>query len=262
MKLMTHQGKIGILPQAIREELNLRLLDGQSGRKILPWLNSLPEVKRLLAENAEGLNVTDSNLSSWRQKGYAAWLRRREHIASLKEMSTFACQLSKSAGGTLTEGAAAILSGRIMEVLEGVQELSTTSTESTTSTPSTDPHSDKNESPEQKATRVAALAQSIKDLTDALATLRVGDQNNRRLAQNDKRLALDAKKVDIAGRELVMSEEEHQVKFCEGYLAQRANADAAAIAESSAPTPEKIQRLRKVFFADVDAAPPLDLPRP
>ena len=78
--MSARQGKIARLPFAIREELNRRILDGQSGRVILRWLNADPAVKKLLPEDAEGLNVTDSNLTSWRQGGYEDWRKQREHI--------------------------------------------------------------------------------------------------------------------------------------------------------------------------------------
>ncbi len=42
-------GKIARLPREIRDQLNQRLLDGQPGRRLVTWLNSLPEVKQVLA---------------------------------------------------------------------------------------------------------------------------------------------------------------------------------------------------------------------
>jgi hypothetical protein len=42
---MTLIGKIARLPHQIRHPLNERLLDGQKAKTILPWLNSLSEVR-------------------------------------------------------------------------------------------------------------------------------------------------------------------------------------------------------------------------
>ncbi len=39
MGFMTGNGKIARLPRAIRDELNRRMGDGQTGQELLPWLN-------------------------------------------------------------------------------------------------------------------------------------------------------------------------------------------------------------------------------
>ena len=45
---MSHNGKIARLPHAIRNQLNLRLQDGEQGKNLVQWLNSLTEVKFVL----------------------------------------------------------------------------------------------------------------------------------------------------------------------------------------------------------------------
>jgi hypothetical protein len=42
---MTHNGKIARLPLAIRQQLNLRLQNGEMAQDLLSWLNQLPEVQ-------------------------------------------------------------------------------------------------------------------------------------------------------------------------------------------------------------------------
>jgi hypothetical protein len=44
---MTRNGKIARLPAAIREEFNLRLFEGEQGKPLVVWLNSLPKVKEV-----------------------------------------------------------------------------------------------------------------------------------------------------------------------------------------------------------------------
>ena len=39
---MARTGKIARLPDDIREQLNRRLNDGEKGKKLVMWLNSLP----------------------------------------------------------------------------------------------------------------------------------------------------------------------------------------------------------------------------
>ena len=43
-----HRGKIARLPHGVREEVNLRLVNGETSTTILPWLNGLPEVQVVL----------------------------------------------------------------------------------------------------------------------------------------------------------------------------------------------------------------------
>jgi hypothetical protein len=69
--------KIARLPHAIREELNRRLRDGGAADPILEWLNSLPEVRTILANSFDGRPVNPTNLSAWRKGGHHEWNMRR-----------------------------------------------------------------------------------------------------------------------------------------------------------------------------------------
>ncbi len=74
-------GKIARLPRAVRAQLNPRPLDGEEGKQIAGWLNSLPEVNERLAELFEGRPINEQNLSNWRQGGYEDWLAHQEILA-------------------------------------------------------------------------------------------------------------------------------------------------------------------------------------
>jgi hypothetical protein len=84
---MARIGKIARLPGGIRSQLNSRLHNGDVGRQIVPWLNSLPEVKRVLAQQFEGRPITEQNLSDWRLGGYEEWLGQREVLALANELA-------------------------------------------------------------------------------------------------------------------------------------------------------------------------------
>ncbi len=114
----TRTGKIARCPPEIRDEVCRRLHDGQPASKILPWLNAQPEVLRVLDEYFREEPVTPQNLSEWRAGGYADWLRRRERVAQIGQLATYAAKLGEAAGGSITDGSAAILGGRILEKLE------------------------------------------------------------------------------------------------------------------------------------------------
>ena len=47
---MPKPSEIAHLPRALREERNSRLDDGESGKSLLPWLNSLPEAQTVIAK--------------------------------------------------------------------------------------------------------------------------------------------------------------------------------------------------------------------
>ena len=79
---MTRNGKIARLPQSIREEINGRLQNGEEGKQITDWLNTLPKVKALMKAEFEGQPVSESNLSHWKLGGYADW---EEQQAALEE---------------------------------------------------------------------------------------------------------------------------------------------------------------------------------
>jgi len=87
---MSRLGKIARLPRNIREELNHRLADGETGPRLVDWLNTLPDTQKSLAANFGGRPITEQNLSDWRQGGFQDWLRHdeaRSWVAQLVEQS-------------------------------------------------------------------------------------------------------------------------------------------------------------------------------
>jgi len=83
---MTHIGKIGRLPQDIRNQLGQRIEDGLPGTEIVQWLNSLPEIKKVLKQHFGGRPITEQNLSEWKQTGHPEWLRRQEARLAASEI--------------------------------------------------------------------------------------------------------------------------------------------------------------------------------
>ena len=70
---MIHPGKIARLPREIREELNRRLAQAESGGSLLRWLNELPVMRTILAREFGGKPVSKQNLCKWRASGFAQW---------------------------------------------------------------------------------------------------------------------------------------------------------------------------------------------
>lgn len=158
-------GKIARCPADIREEVNRRLLDGESGPKILAWLNTQEPVLRVLDEYFGEEPVSPQNLSEWRQGGYAEWLARRERVAATKELAAYAAKLGAAAGGELSEGGAAILGGKLLEALE------------------------------------SAEGEDLAGLADALVALRRTDLEARKAAQRDRLLGQKEREVQLAERQ-------------------------------------------------------------
>ena len=82
------RGKIGRLPKAIQEQVNRRLENGEKGRPLVAWLNSLPDVQALLAAEFAGQPIREQNLSEWRKYGCQQWLERRQCLALAQEMNS------------------------------------------------------------------------------------------------------------------------------------------------------------------------------
>ena len=162
------KGKIARLPAKVRDQVCQRLHDGQPGSVILPWLNALPEVKELVFHGFKGIPVGDENLSVWRKTGYQDWLRRHERIERTKELSRYAAEVSRANGASIADGAAAIASGKLLELLEAVDEAAA------------------DQEDEKKPKKLPG--EILIAVANALGGLRTSEQNDVRLRQNDKRL--------------------------------------------------------------------------
>jgi len=219
---MARQGKIARLPHTLRDAVNSRLLNGESGSKILVWLNAQPEALQVWAEHFEGAPANEGNLSEWRGGGYKEWLGRREKAENLKTLSRFALDLT-NAGGHIADGAAAILSGHILEVLEQAGNMAVTGG-------SDDADAD-------PAKGLAAMAKAVASLqSSGVARARL-ELDKRKVKQKDQALALDQKKFEIS--------------TVEKFMEWAKSPEAIAILESGKPKSIQISELRARMFGPV-----------
>jgi len=109
---MTRNGKIARLPQPIREQINRRLQDGQNGREIIAWLNSSDEVKAVLAQGFDGLEINDVNLSHWKLGGFRDWEAQQAALAETQRIVSEGMELDKVGDKALADKLAAWLLGR------------------------------------------------------------------------------------------------------------------------------------------------------
>jgi len=115
---MARTGKIARLPRHIRIQLNNRLQDGQDGKQIVHWLNSLPKVRKVLAKSFEARPITEQNLSDWRLGGYQEWLAHNDILAQVGDLADNQHELQALAPGQfLADHLAAAVSFRFAAIL-------------------------------------------------------------------------------------------------------------------------------------------------
>lgn len=95
---MTRVGKIARLPYSIRDLLNRRLHNGESGKGLVDWLNGLPKVQEVLAEEFGGRPISEQNLSEWKQGGFEDWLRHQETREWVRTLADESADLEEDAG--------------------------------------------------------------------------------------------------------------------------------------------------------------------
>jgi len=101
--LSQRRGKIARLSRAIRDQINIRLDDGQEADEILPWLNALPEVQEIITERFNGVGVSPQNLSAWRQGGFQEWLLHHELLDTAAHVHENLTEMGDALGCALPE---------------------------------------------------------------------------------------------------------------------------------------------------------------
>src|SRR5262249_29116847 len=112
------RGKISRLPETIRSQLNQRLRDGQPGSKILPWLNSLPEVQEACREYFGGQPINHRNLTSGRHTGFDEEEQSRKETSRLTDLAFFASEHAQATGQPLANTAMAFANAKICQMLD------------------------------------------------------------------------------------------------------------------------------------------------
>src|SRR6266446_3589319 len=119
---LTRNGKIARLPLAVRQELNRRLAEGEPGKKLVAWLNRLPEVQAILAAEFGGKPIREQNLSEWKQGGYRDWLAQREALEIADRLGEDATEWNAEGRASLTDTLALWLAARYAVATRRVAE--------------------------------------------------------------------------------------------------------------------------------------------
>lgn len=181
---MALQSKISQLPRKVRDELNRRMDDGQLSPEILPWLNALPEVQDLVQRKFKGDEVSNQNLSTWRETGFCEWQDQQKELHFIRGAVEFSKDVVKHTGLQLTEGAAAIAAGAVLTRIEDLR---------------------------RKQIAGEEVDEAMDAAVETLSTLRSGELAREHNAlQRDKggrekdKLALEREKFEIAAAKLVL----------------------------------------------------------
>ncbi|MBE0544166.1 MAG: hypothetical protein IH623_22735 [Verrucomicrobia bacterium] len=116
---MTRTGKIARLPRDLRHQLNRRMADGEPGNRLVEWLNGLEPVRQVLAQEFNGREISEQNLSEWKQGGHQDWLARQETLACARELAGDASELAEAADGSLADHLSVVLSARYAALVPG-----------------------------------------------------------------------------------------------------------------------------------------------
>jgi hypothetical protein len=177
---MTRNGKIARLPKHVREALNQRLQDGQSGPGLLHWLNTLPECREMLAEQFDSHPITKQNLSEWRQGGYEEWLRKEESRRRVQMLMEKAGDLEDDAEGmTIADRLGTVLAAELVAAAEQLNEIA---------------------DPKERWTR-------LKDILRELYRLRREDHHARKLRMAEDKSERDAKEYEQRQQQMKVKEE-------------------------------------------------------
>jgi hypothetical protein len=209
---MARQGKIEALPYKLREEVHQRLHNGETGAQILPWLNNLQTVKGVLKRSYNSVEISDENLSNFRNGPHQEWLRRRENERHIRSMSEYANQLAGAAGASFSAGARAIAAGKLMELLE---------------TSSFD---------EDQIGNLVDVVTAVSNLSKTEAT--------------DRKLDLQEKRLTLTDRAQNLDEAKFQVQTCELFLKWYDNEEARLVASGQEERTVKVDTLRQMMFGE------------
>jgi hypothetical protein len=180
---MTRNGKIARLPQNLREQINLRLQDGEEAKPIADWLNTLPKVRAFLQSQFDGQPINEVNLSNWKLGGFRDWQEQRQTQDAVHRFTVSAAGLRRAApadrlkppgpGALITDQLAVCLAGRLAVALAQLPPAG--------------------EDPDVQLERLRLLC-------SRLATLRRGDHDVQWLQIERDRLALLEKKIEAAAK--------------------------------------------------------------
>ena len=186
------RGKIACLPRLVREELNMRLDNGEPTGSLLVWLNKHPKVLAVLGKHFGNHSINEQNLSEWRRGGFQDWLNEQDILDHGGNIADLAESLQELlGGGTLPERYCTLMVVELAKVMQ------------LNSTPIDDP--------DLEDRRVARLV----SLTNAMVKLRKVEieAENARLKheRSQAQLDLQRQRLELVHQQAARKEEQLQI---------------------------------------------------
>ena len=102
----------------MRQTVNKMLADARTGKEVCEWVNRQKEAKKLWAEKFEGEELTESNVTSWREGGFQDWARARERANAVKAIECEAAEVGWHVADNLAFAVAAHLALEVQRMEE------------------------------------------------------------------------------------------------------------------------------------------------
>lgn len=211
------RSKIARLPYRLREDINTRLHDGAEGQPILDWLNAQPEVMAMDSP------INHQNLSVWRNTGYQDWLKDRMAVEGIRAKSELCLRLAEAGGADIATGAAAVMGGRLMEVLEDSKAFDIYDDES---------------------------LGRIKIITDSIAKMQGGAIQLKRAQVAEEQVNLRRQKAEIEERSMRLAEQKFMLDAGKRLRELALSGEIQAIVGGTANADEQVDLLMRKMFGD------------
>jgi len=190
--MKTRIGKIARLPQAVREELNRRLHEGERHDRLVEWLNGLREVQAVVGAEFAGRAISAQNLSDWKRGGYADWVAHQEALELAERLGEDTAEWAVEGKVRLSETLALWLAARYAVALRRVAKGSG-----------------------EKGWR------RLEEVGRAIVALRRGDHSAERLRLEGKRLDLEQERERVKTEaEFEAWAERNRERLCAGFRTQ------------------------------------------
>lgn len=225
---MARNGKIARLPLSVREELNERLRDNESGQTILEWLNSLEVTKKILADQFDGQPISDANLSVWRSGGFAEWLQDQEKVERVHKLNEMSLRMAQVMGPNLSKGLLAIAAGKLQEALEAGVEVEFA----------------------EEGGKAEIVGVTVDKLTKAAVAIRQMEIAEQSLTLDHDKHQLDVVKTELKGEEVKLAKKKFQRETTELFIKFSLDQKAKEIATSDMPNDAKMEALGQHLFGD------------
>lgn len=227
---MARTGKIASLPRDIREQLNERLHDGETGAQILPWLNE-QAAEKLASHPRWGPDTTinDNSLSNWRRGGYVDWCKDLAKLDVIGRKVDLAARITAISGGDIYSASGQVAAGDLMELFD---------VESGTVSGGAEDGA-KTQGPDK-----VGLALAVAKLLDASAKKQAAGVMVEKLALDRTRVTQAQSKIDQTLSKLKLEWQKFAGKFVDWYEDQRAR---LIMEQAGSTRAQKIAALAKVF---------------